>query len=519
MRRWWLRSVDILCMAIVQLMIMETSTLKTEDREFFSKVRLAIFLNPFSDERSAVDRELTAAGSSMDKERQIQLLIQVVDNRLRQIGPEKKVISRFRGEDRELVQYGVLFHIFHKYCFSFDQHIQDQILHGEEPDKVRFAEAALAEMALMGVERQESVRYFSLFFQMRRAFYFIERIVGSSPCMKELRRSLWNNIFTHDIWIYDRYLCNRMEDFSTMLLGPTGTGKGLAASAIGRSGYIPYLERKNCFAESFTRAFVSINLSQYPEQLLESELFGHKRGAFTGAVEGHAGVFSLCSPAGAIFLDEIGEVGIPVQVKLLQVLQDRLFSPVGSHRKERFEGRVIAATNRPIDELRAKKLFRDDFYYRLCSDIIHMPPLFQRIRENPDELADLLNHTVARITGTESADLVADILKVIRQQVPKDYSWPGNVRELEQCVRRVLLKRQYEGDTLPAAIGGEESLHRILLNGNFTAQQLLSTYCSLLYKQLGTYESVAKRTGLDRRTVKKYIETCGQGPAPGSRAT
>src|SRR5438552_12916529 len=188
----------------------------------------------------------------------------------------------------------------------------------------------------------------------------MDGLIGQSPCMKELRRHLWNNIFTHDVRCYDRYLWNRMEDFSTLLLGETGTGKGTAAAAIGRSGFIPFDEKKGCFAESFTRGFIALNLSQYPETLIESELFGHKKGAFTGAIEAHEGIFSRCSAYGAIFLDEIGEVSASLQIKLLQVLQERTFSPVGSHETLRFRGRVIAATNQPIDHLRQR--IRDDFF-------------------------------------------------------------------------------------------------------------------------------------------------------------
>src|SRR5678815_4546992 len=198
--------------------------------------------------------------------------------------------------------------------------------------------------------------------------------------MKELRRQLWQNVFTHDMRRYERHLWNRMEDFSTMLLGETGTGKGAAAAAIGRSGFIPFDEKHRCFAESFTRSFISLNLSQFPETLIESELFGHCKGAFTGAVEAHEGVFTRCSPHGAIFLDEIGDVSVPIQIKLLQVLQERTFCPVGSHEPLRFRGRVIAATNRSLDSLRKRDLFRQDFFYRLCSDMIEVPPLRLRLQ-------------------------------------------------------------------------------------------------------------------------------------------
>ena len=482
--------------------------LSAAERDFFQKVKLAIGANPFSDERTAVDRELTGCKTPLQNKKQVELLVQVVQEKLRQTCTGmSKPITCFQGEDQELVQYGFLFHIFHKYCSSFDQHIKDQIAMGDEACKVDFAGDVLSEMVSEGVSQNEAIRFFALSFQMRRAFYFIDQIVGKSPCMKNLRRSLWNNIFTHDIWLYDQYLWNRMEDFSTMLLGPTGTGKGLAASAIGRSGYIPFDERKNSFKESFTRAFISINLSQYPEQLVESELFGHKKGAFTGAIGGHEGILSLCSPSGAIFLDEIGEVSIPVQIKLLQVLQERIFAPVGSHKKERFYGRVIAATNRSVEELRKQKVFRDDFYYRLCSDIITVPALSQRIQENPDELDDLLAHTVKRIIGKPSPELVLNTLKTLKRQIPSDYPWPGNVRELEQSVRRILLKQEYEGDRILACETESDILSDTLVKIDLTAQQLMGKYCKVLYAKLGTYEAVAKRTELDRRTVKKYVDS------------
>ncbi len=490
-------------------MIMTKTKLTAEERSFFEKVRLAIFANPFSAERTAVDRQLVKKKPPSNRKKLVDLLIKVVDKQLRQICPEtNNSILNFREDDRQLVQYGILFHLFHKYSADFDQHIQEQIRQGDKPCPVNFAADLLAEMVAIGIGKKESVRFFSLFFQMRRAFYFIDQIVGSSPCMKDLRRDLWNNIFTHDIWIYDQYLCDRMEDFSTMLLGATGTGKGLAAAAIGRSGYILFNEKEKCFVESFTRVFISINLSLYPEQLLESELFGHKKGAFTGAIQGHDGIFSLCAPSGSIFLDEIGEVTTPVQIKLLQVLQDRIFSPVGSHTQRRFHGRVIAATNRSIDALRAQKLFRDDFYYRLCSDLIHVPSLFQRIQEKQDDLDDLLAHTVQRIIGKPAPELSRKILNIMNQQIAKDYPWPGNVRELEQCVRRILLKQQYSGDTVLSATGTSRTLDELLMQEQLSAQQLLSKYCALLYEKHGSYESVARQTRLDRRTVKKYIDSC-----------
>lgn len=323
--------------------------------------------------------------------------------------------------------------------------------------------------------------------------------------MKRLRRHLWNNVFTHDIRLYERHLWNRMEDFSTLLLGETGTGKGAAAAAIGRSGYIPFDEKKGAFADSFTASFTPLNLSQFPESLIESELFGHRKGAFTGAVEAHQGIFARCSVYGAIFLDEIGDASVPIQIKLLNVLQDRTFSPVGSHEKLRFPGRIIAATNKPLDKLRAAGQFREDFFYRLCSDVIEVPPLRQRLAEEPAELRDLIGLIIRRLTGDSSQQIIETVHRALLSSPGKDYSWPGNVRELEQAVRRILLTRRYEGERREAPdLCGK--LQARLAAGSLTADALLSGYCRMLHERLGTYEEVARRTGLDRRTVKAYLK-------------
>jgi transcriptional regulator with PAS, ATPase and Fis domain len=325
--------------------------------------------------------------------------------------------------------------------------------------------------------------------------------------MVKLRECLWNNVFTHNIDLYDEHLWNRMEDFSTMILGPTGAGKGTAAVAIGRSGYIPFDRKKNCFVENFTSAFISINLSQYSETMIESELFGHKKGAFTGAIENYKGVFDRCSPYGAILLDEIGEVGRSIQIKLLQVLQERHFVPVGDHQKKRFSGRVIAATNRPLAQIRERRILRDDFFYRLCSDIIIVPGLAQRIAEDQNELNGLVNHTIQRILGEPSSEQAKRIYRQIMAQLGKDYAWPGNVRELEQCVRRLLISGRYTPFETPRGMELAGYLQKGIAGGTLDAQSLMAGYCRLLYQRHGTYEAVAQGLGLDRRTVKKHIDT------------
>lgn len=484
--------------------------LRVEERNFLVKVSEAIFINPFSSEREEIDRVILGRKSqptSTTREKEKSLAVKVAGQLERIVGDHHWTIHDYNSEDRRLVEYGMLFSVYHQYCDALDSLINDQLAAGQSPCKVSFAADCLGQITEKGVRDDEAERFFGLFFQLRRTFHFIDQIAGSSPSVQGLRLDLWNNVFTHDIGLYEQYLMNRMEDFSTILLGETGTGKGMAAAAIGRSAFIPWDSRKGSFKESFTRAFISLNLSQFPDELLESELFGHQKGAFTGAIDNHQGIFARCSPFGAIFLDEIGEVSPPVQIKLLHILQERLFSPVGSHRPQRFEGRVIAATNQDIQQLRKKGLFRDDFYYRLCSDSIHVPPLRQRLQEDPAELQRLLTRTVERILGSSSLELVTLVAETIEKSLPANYPWPGNVRELEQCTRRILLKRGYEGD-----MGGgreaddAERLAQAIRQGNLTARELLGGYCKQLHKVLGSYDAVAKRVDLDWRTVKKYVE-------------
>lgn len=488
----------ILCMAGIQL--------PENDRRFFKLVADAAFTNPFSDQRRQIDRQVAGVLKTEDDWRKIvPLAIDAVRQRLNQLDADSPCrIQDFAARDADLMKYTFLFEVYHNHALAFDDFIRSRP-QSDRPLKVPFAPPAIRQLTGRGFSDRQAVQYFSMFYQIRRAFYFIDHgLIGKSQCMRKLRMDLWNNIFTHDIRDYEQYMWDKMEDFATLLEGPTGSGKGAAAAAIGRSGFIPYDPAKQQFAAGFTTMFLPINLSQYVEALLESELFGHTKGAFTGAVAEHKGIFSLCEKHGAIFLDEIGEISLPAQVKLLKVLEERTFSPVGSHETRRFYGRVIAATNRPIDQLRRENKFRDDFYYRLCSDCIQVPSLTQRIRENEDELVELVRHFTQQITGSENPPLADRVLEVIAANLGPDYPWPGNVRELAQCIRRVILKRTYEGQTLPAA-DRKDRLQAELEAGSLTAEQLLNQYCRLLYDRCGTYEEVARRTGLDRRTVKKRI--------------
>jgi DNA-binding NtrC family response regulator len=486
----------------------------TGEMAFLDLVYQAAGCNPFTERRSELDRLIVDSAAPVDADDRLSAAIEGVTVFVRRLEARGGAdMRRCEARIRPRLRATLLFRLYHEYCEAFDRHITEQAVAGADPCEVPFAAECLARMDVHGFTTEEALRDFAAFFQLRRAFHFIQRgLVGSSPCMRELRARLWNNAFTFDFIRYQQLLWNRMEDFSTMLLGETGTGKGAAAAAIGRSGFIPFLSAKGRFAQSFTDIFIATNLSAYAESLIESELFGHRKGAFTGAIDHHEGVLGRCRPNGAIFLDEIGDLSIPVQIKLLRVLQDRVFSPVGGHEARRFDGRVIAATNKSVDELRATGRFRDDFFYRLCSDQVLLPTLRRRFEERPEELDELAAHILRRLCGGAAEGLLDEVIGRLKRSVGAQYAWPGNVRELEQAVRSVLLNGVYmpaQAATGQTPAPEAAALASALEAGGLSAHALLARYCRLLHDRCGNYGDVARRTGLDRRTVRKYVLETG----------
>jgi len=482
-----------------------SARLAESDRQLFTLVTEAAFANPFGVRRASLDAQISGA-YPQDQEWNA-VMLQRVGTRLRALASGRLNVAAFNERDRELVEYTVLFEAFHRFLEPLDTLIAAQ----EQTDvalKVPFARDFLESLTARGIASERAIRVLELFHQMRRAFGFIKRgLVGRGPSMRKLREELWRALFTHDIRRYERYLWNRMEDFATILVGETGTGKGAAAAAIGLSGFIPFDPRKSSFAYSFVDSFVPINFNEFPESLFESEIFGHRKGAFTGAVDNYDGVLARCKAQGTVFFDEIGEATLPVQVKLLRVLQDRIYTPVGSREVRRFSGRIVAATHRSLAELRAAGAMRDDFYYRLSSNVIEVPPLRVRIGEEPGELGELVEHLCARIAGAADERLAGEVTHAIERDLGTGYPFPGNVRELEQSVRRVFLTGGCVADQ--AARVTEGGLPALLERGALTAEQLVERYCVALYARLQSYVEVARLTGLDRRTVKKHVEARG----------
>ena len=347
---------------------------------------------------------------------------------------------------------------------------------------------------------------FACFYQILRAFHHIfTHIIGSSLSAARLRAAVWQSIFTHDMRRYRRTLYDRMGEFATLILGPSGTGKELVARAIALSRYVPFDSKRMAFTDDTETAFHPINIAALPTTLIESELFGHRRGAFTGALQDRKGWLETCPPHGSVFLDELGDLELSVQVKLLRVIETRTFHPVGGTASRHFNGKLIAATNRELEKEIARGRFREDLYYRLCSDVILTPSLHDQLQESPEALSELVRYMARRVAGPEADRLAAEVDSWIREDLPRDYAWPGNYRELEQCIRNVLIRKDYR-PARSSAPGPLDSIEDDLRNGRLTADQLLRRYCTAVYAKTGNYEETARRLQIDRRTVKSKVD-------------
>jgi hypothetical protein len=407
----------------------------------------------------------------------------------------------------------VLYLLYNRYEGRFYEAITGPA--GEKRPSYRFYRDFRDDLSsYLGPEAPDPVHLFACFFQIRRAFHAtFHSIVGGSLPAARLRAQVWQSVFTRDLRLYQRSLYQRMGDFPTLVTGPTGTGKELVARAIAHSRYIPFDPEALTFRERWEESFFPLNLAALSPTLIESELFGHRRGAFTGAVAERAGWLEVCPPLGTVFLDEIGEVDPAIQVKLLRVLETRAFQRLGDTKPRRFQGKVVAATNRDLAaEMRAGR-FRADLYYRLCSDILVTPSLRERIAESPGELTTLVLFLVQRVVGEEAADGVArEVEAWIRENLGPAYPWPGNVRELAQCVSNVLIRREYR----PAGEGEEEDRFVAdLVAGRLSADEVLRRYCKRVYAQSGSYEEAARRLGLDRRTVRARVMEAEATPGGG----
>jgi DNA-binding NtrC family response regulator len=283
-------------------------------------------------------------------------------------------------------------------------------------------------------------------------------------------------------------------DANVLLLGENGVGKEVIARAIHRK------------SERAQPVFIPVDMGAVPESLFESELFGHRKGAFTGAVEDRAGRFQLAN-GGTLFLDEIGNIPVAMQSKLLQVLQTHTVTPVGSDRSVQVDIRIICATNQPLREMIAQGKFREDLLYRINTVEIHIPPLRAR-GEDIDLLTDHFLQQYARKYRKDGLTIHPDArAKLCR------YAWPGNVRELQHIIERAVIL--CEGNLLQPA---DFHLSDALLTPRQTPQTLnlfdheKKLIAEALERYQGNISKAAEALGLTRAALYRRMEKHGIAP-------
>lgn len=352
----------------------------------------------------------------------------------------------------------------------------------------------------------EPAHLFACFFQIRRAFHHIYvDVLGASLPAAYLRGAVWESIFSSDMRLYQRTFYRTMDSVSLLITGPTGSGKELVAGSLGRSRYVPYDVEQKRFALKTGYDYHARNFAELSLAVRESEIFGHVHGSFTGAVADKLGWLGLCGPHGTLFVDEVGELDLDLQIKLLRVLQTREFYCLGGTDKRRFHGKLITATHRDLDERIASLAFRQDFYYRICADRIVTPTLRAQLDAAPEERLHLVQSFAARLIGPEEAALRAERLDArLEALLPPDYPWPGNMRELDARVCRMLMHEHTPPEA--AKPRDPEDLGRAFVAGTLSANELLKRYATLVFAQTSNYREAARRLGIDRRRVPGLVD-------------
>ncbi|CAN5923981.1 sigma-54 dependent transcriptional regulator [soil metagenome] len=339
---------------------------------------------------------------------------------------------------------------------------------------------------LLAVER--AVRDRSLRKEVRRLQTALERphtpseLIGSSSVMQRIHE-LIARVATSDVGV--------------LITGESGTGKELVAQAIHRRGAAP------------TGPFVAVNCAAIPEALLESELFGHAKGAFTDAKVQRRGLFAEAD-GGTLFLDEIGEMPLSMQVKLLRALDERMVRPVGGNAAIPFEARLIAATNRNLEAAVEERTFREDLYYRIHVVHIEVPPL----RARGGDILELSQHFLRR-SAERQGKAVASLSSAVAQRFLA-YTWPGNVRELLNCVERAVALARFEEitvDDLPDRIRAYKHTPLVVAadaDELITLDELERRYVIRVVEAVGGNKSSAARVlGLDRTTLYRMLDRFG----------
>ncbi len=345
-----------------------------------------------------------------------------------------------------------------------------------------FARARLIGRLRVAEERQRNENVYLKRREERRRF---DGIIGESKAMLRLFEQLRKVVDTR---------------VTVIIEGETGTGKELVASAV------------HYWSNRRDKLFVAQNCAAMPENLLESELFGHRKGSFTGATEDKKGLFELAHE-GTLFLDEIGEMALPLQAKLLRVLQEGEIRAVGDSRTRRIDTRIVAATNRDLEKEVREGRYREDLFYRLKVFPLRLPPL----RERASDLPLLAGHFLKRYTqefGRRVEGFSQEAMEILQR-----YEWPGNVRELENEVQRLVIQVEGEGFVQPKHLSdrvrqseGGPSVHVGTIRG--TLKQMVEEFeKALLAEALADHDNnktaTAKTLGITREGLHKKLKGYG----------
>jgi two-component system NtrC family response regulator len=296
-------------------------------------------------------------------------------------------------------------------------------------------------------------------------------IIGDSPAMQEVFRVIGRL---------------SRSNISVLINGESGTGKELVAHALHK-----HSPRSN-------QPFIAINTAAIPKELLESELFGHEKGAFTGAQSQHKGRFEQAD-GGTLFLDEIGEMPLSMQAHLLRVLEEKTIRPVGSNQEIPVDVRIIAASNRNLEQRVKEGEFREDLFFRLNVLNLQIPPLRDRI-EDLKALSQYFIKTISANLGIKPSNLSDDELQALAE-----YRWPGNVRELKNVIERSLLLNSRVTD----CIAGDTRPQRLAVTSSPSSSKLEDVekhhILGVLQQHSGNKSAAARELGISRKTLERKV--------------
>jgi DNA-binding NtrC family response regulator len=372
---------------------------------------------------------------------------------------------------------------------------------------------------------------FAVFYQVRRAYFIIHTtLLGISPASGELRNRVWytlfpaGDLFLHAMWGY----ANR-SDVTVLILGETGTGKEGVAWALSYGRWIP-CDDQGRFKDRPDQGFHAINLAGLSDTLADAQLVGFPKGAFTGALKNTPGALDQCAAGRNLFIDEVGAASLAIQNKLLRIVEEKKFTPLGSIEQVLVLGRLIFAAQR--SQLVSANVSRD-LRYRMCTNMIDVPSLRARIDGHPDELAFFVRRFAQKASGPQAARTVAETLALIQAKYP-NHRWGGNMRELLACVENVATHRELfvppnsvaatsvaQGTPMRAAtlppgpmpgndrtvVSAGDALAHAVKEGSLFVKEAERQYILHVFELVGrNYKEAARRLGIGWRKVRDTVE-------------